>query len=48
MNDYQVVEVKMMQESVSFFDLNPDLEKTNSIVKAHVGLIRTNLKKKTK
>ena len=44
MNDYQVVEVKMIQESVNFFDLNPDLEKTNTILKGHVGLVRINLK----
>ena len=44
MNDYQVVEVAMMQESVNFFNLNPDIEKTNPIAKSHVGLVRVNLK----
>ena len=44
MNDYQKVEVKMMQEVVAFFDQNPELEKENTVLKDHVDLIRQILK----
>jgi hypothetical protein len=43
MNDYQVVEVAMMEESVSLFDNNPDLEKANPVLKGHIDLVRPNL-----
>ena len=44
MNDYQIVEVKMMQEIVDFFDQNSDLEKNNPKLKEHVDQLRKILK----
>jgi len=44
MTDYQVVEVTMMQETVDFFDRNPELEKANTILKTHIDLVRQKLK----
>ena len=41
MKDYQIAQLKMMQEVERFFTENPNLEKDNKILKNHVEKLRT-------